>query len=114
MSLGKEQELFMRDFAKLLNFLHESGYEVRGGELERTQTMQEIYVKQGKSKTMRSNHLRRLAVDLHIFKDGRWLQEKSELSNIGEYWESLNEANRWGGNFKSFYDAPHFERNAQI
>nr|WP_223154740.1 hypothetical protein [Campylobacter concisus] len=30
---------------------------------------------------------------------------------MGNYWESLNTLNRWGGNFKNFIDVPHFERN---
>ncbi|MGH1601746.1 M15 family metallopeptidase [Campylobacter majalis] len=110
MSLGKEQEAFMRDVAKLLNYLHQNGYEVRGGELERTQAQQEIYIKTGKSKTMNSNHLRRCAIDLFIFKNDKWLTQKQELQKIGDFWESLNEKNRWGGNFKNFLDVPHFER----
>lgn len=111
LTLGEHQEAFMRDFARLLNHLHDSGYAVRGGELERTQAQQEIYYSSGKSKTMRSNHLRRLAVDIHIFKEGEWLKTKEQLQEIGDYWESLSKYNRWGGNFKSFTDCPHFERN---
>jgi hypothetical protein len=30
---------------------------------------------------------------------------------LGAYWESLHPKNRWGGNFKSLVDCPHFERN---
>jgi hypothetical protein len=36
---------------------------------------------------------------------------------LGDYWESLDENNRWGGDFNGndkkdgFIDAPHFERN---
>ena len=111
MTLGENQEAFMRDVEKLLIYLHINGYSVRGGELERTQAQQEIYYNTGKSKTMQSNHLKRCAIDLHIFKNGAWLQSKQDLQEIGNYWESLNSLNRWGGNFTSFLDTPHFERN---
>lgn len=62
MTLGENQEAFMRDVEKLLIYLHINGYSVRGGELERTQAQQEIYYNTGKSKTMQSNHLKRCAI----------------------------------------------------
>ena len=110
MTLGQNQEKFTQDLAKLLNYLIENNYTIRMGEVERTQSQQEIYIKQGKSKTANSMHLKRCAVDLHIFKNGEWLQSKQQLQGIGDYWESLDLSNRWGGNFKSFIDTPHFER----
>ena len=110
MTLGQNQEKFIQDLAKLLNYLIENNYTIRMGEVERTQSQQEIYIKQGKSKTANSMHLKRCAADLHIFKNGEWLQLKQQLQGIGDYWESLDLSNRWGGNFKSFIDTPHFER----
>ena len=111
MTLGQNQEKFTEDLAKLLNYLIDNGYAVRMGEVERTQLQQDLYVKQGKSKTSNSMHLKRCAADLHIFKNGEWLQSKQQLQGIGDYWESLDLSNRWGGNFKSFIDTPHFERS---
>lgn len=113
MTLGQHQQEFSKDFNKLLTYLFQNGYDVRIGEAERTKEQQEIYIKQGKSKTIKSNHLIRCAVDIHIFKNNQYLQSKAELQIIGDYWESLSIENRWGGNFKSFIDTPHFERNAQ-
>ena len=110
MTLGQNQEKFTQDLVKLLNHLIDNGYAIRLGEVERTQTQQEIYIKEGKSKTYNSMHLKRCAADLHIFKNGEWLQSKSQLQSIGDYWESLDKSNKWGGNFKTFIDAPHFER----
>ena len=111
MTLGQNQEKFTEDLAKLLNYLIDNGYAVRIGEVERTQSQQQIYIKEGKSKTANSMHLKRCAADLHIFKNGEWLQSKQQLQGIGDYWESLDVSNRWGGNFKSFIDTPHFERH---
>ena len=110
MTLGQNQEKFTQDLVKLLSYLIENGYTVRLGEVERTQAQQELYIKQGKSKTSNSMHLKRCAADLHIFKNNQWLQSKQELQTIGDYWESLDENNKWGGNFKNFIDTPHFER----
>ena len=110
MTLGQNQEKFAEDLAKLLNYLIKNNYQIRIGEVERTQAQQQIYIKEGKSKTLNSMHLKRCAADLHIFKDNEWLQSKQELQEIGDYWESLDINNKWGGNFKMFIDNPHFER----
>lgn len=112
MSLGKHQEAFAKDAEKLLRYLHQNGYDVRIGEAYRTQEQQELYLKQGKSKTMNSRHLKKCAIDLFIFKNGSWLQSKKDLQEIGDFWESLDALNSWGGNWKSFLDTPHFERKA--
>lgn len=111
MTLGQNQEKFTQDLVKLLSYLIDNGYTIRLGEVERTQAQQEIYIKIGRSKTANSMHLKRCAADLHIFKNGEWLQSKTQLQSIGDYWESLDENNKWGGNFKSFIDTPHFERH---
>jgi len=111
MSLVQEQAAFLLDATKLVQYATEQGFVVTGGELWRTPEQQQVYVKTGRSKTMASNHLRRLAIDLNFFKDGQLTYDIATLKPIGAYWESLNPANRWGGNFKSFKDVPHFERN---
>jgi hypothetical protein len=50
-------------------------------------------------------------MDLNFFRDGKIIWDKGILAPIGAYWESLYPKNRWGGNFKSLVDCPHFERN---
>ena len=111
MSLSDEQAAFLLDACKLIQKATELGWTVTGGEMYRTQAQQEIYFKEGKTKTMQSNHMRRLAIDLNFLKDGKPVWDKAALADIGAYWESLNPLNRWGGNFKSLPDVPHFERN---
>ena len=112
MKLVDEQAAFLLDVVKLLQVATASGFQVTGGELYRTAEQQEIYVQRGLSKTLNSNHLRRLAIDLNFFKAGKLVQSREELRAVGEFWESLNPpVNRWGGNFKSIVDTPHFERN---
>lgn len=111
MSLVVEQAAFLQDVCKLLQYAAEQGWTVTGGELYRTPEQQEIYLKTGRSKTMASNHLKRCAIDLNFFKDGKLIWDKAQIAPLGAYWESLNSKNRWGGNFRSLVDVPHFERN---
>lgn len=116
MSLSDKQWEFLQDIAKLIIRAEELGYKLTGGELYRTIEQQKIYMDSGKSKTMNSKHLRKLAIDLNFFiKDstGKWVLtfDLDKIEPLGEYWESLNPNNKWGGHFNSFKDAPHFERN---
>jgi hypothetical protein len=110
MSLREEQMLFLKDTSKLLSFLWDHGFEVTVGEAFRTQEQQDIYIRTGRSKTTHSNHLLRCAIDLNIFIRGE-ICTKAQLEEVGKFWESLNPKNRWGGNFPSLVDTPHFERN---
>lgn len=114
-SLSDKQWLFLKDVAKLIIKAEQLGYKVTGGELYRTPEQQQIYVKSGRSKTMKSKHLSRLAIDLNFFikdENGRWKLTWSvdKIKPIGNYWESLNNNNVWGGNWSKFKDVPHFER----
>ena len=109
------QNEFLRDLAALIKRVQKKGWIVTGGELWRTRDQQQVYVITGKSRTMDSLHLKRLAIDLNFFKvspEGTptLTYDKKDLQPIGDYWESLHPENRWGGNWKSFVDTSHFER----
>jgi hypothetical protein len=118
MSLVKEQSEFLLHVCKLIEKANALGFVVTGGELYRPPEMQEIYVRTGRSQTMKSNHLRRCAVDLNFFKPRpdqslELTYDIPTLKPLGEYWESLAPGkNSWGGNWSSFKDVPHFERRA--
>lgn len=109
----REQALFMQDIAGLIKWCYMQGYAVTAGEFLRTPLQQAEYFRIGRSKTLDSNHIKKLAADLQFFRmsDGKYLTTKDEIAPIGAYWVSLSSKNRWGGNFKSLCDAPHFERN---
>lgn len=111
MTLSEEQAAFLLDACRLIQYATQFGWRVTGGELARTPEQQEIYFKAGKSKTLASNHLRRLAIDLNFIRGGNLVTDPVQLAPLGAYWEGLHPYNRWGGNFKSFTDTPHFERN---
>lgn len=110
MKLVLEQAAFLLDVCKLINFATEKGFVVTGGELARPMEMQQLYKASGKARTLLSQHLLRLAIDLNFFFEGKLVQSKGPLQVLGDYWESLHPQNRWGGNWKSFVDCPHFER----
>ena len=105
------QAEFLLHVAALILKATEMGFVVTAGELYRTPEQQQLYLKTGRSRTMNSLHIQRRAVDLNFFKDGKLIWDKAQIAPLGAYWESLNPKNRWGGNFRSLVDVPHFERN---
>ena len=110
MSLSDEQAAFLLDACKLIQHATEAGFKVTGGELSRTPEQQAIYVKTGRSKTLNSIHLKRCAIDLNFFKDGKIIWDREILAPLGAYWETLNKLNSWGGNGVKLVDTPHFSR----
>lgn len=89
-------------------------YMVKIQELNRTIEQQREYVRTGKSKTMKSKHLDKLAVDLVLFKDGKVITEGEPFRVIGRYWEKLGTNHVWGGSWgettkKVGWDSGHFQ-----
>ena len=118
MGLVEEQDRFLGDVARLILHARERGFVVTGGELFRTPEQQAIHQRSGRSRSMDSQHLRRLAIDLTFFvQDGDRLSlcsDRAILRPLGDFWEALSPgANRWGGNWQSFKDTPHFERRSR-
>jgi hypothetical protein len=110
MTLREKQSKFAVMVAQLIVWCQDQGYELTLGEAYRTKEQQEIYVQQGKSQTMRSKHLTRLAIDLNLFSaQGKYQTSASAYAPLGAYWKSLDPENVWGGDWKSFVDAVHFQ-----
>lgn len=113
--LVREQSVFLLHVCELVRKAGELGFSASAGELYRTPEQQALHVRNGRSTTMASQHLKRLAIDLNFFRDapdGRPLlvSDVETLRPIGQFWEGLDAANRWGGNWTTFKDTPHFER----
>jgi hypothetical protein len=107
------QETFAVNVAKLIMFISANGYQVTLGETIRTQAQADIYAKKGIG-IRDSNHCYRLAIDLNLFKDGKYLTQEKDYKFAGVYWQSLNKFNEWGGRFKDVHghligDFGHFE-----
>jgi D-alanyl-D-alanine carboxypeptidase len=110
MTLAPQQDAFLRDVVLLLQYAWHEGFAVTGGELYRTEEQEAIYVANGRSSTMNSMHLQKLAIDLNFIWAGSLLENKGALQKIGEFWKSLGPHNRWGGDWEHPVDAGHFER----
>lgn len=113
--LVREQSVFLLHLCELIRKAGELGFSASGGELYRTPEQQALHVRNGRSTTMSSQHLKRLAIDLNFFRDGAdgrplLIYDVDTLRPLGQYWESLDSANRWGGHWTNFKDTPHFER----
>lgn len=108
MSLSNKQWVFLQDISLLIQEAVRLNIKLTGGELYRTQYQQERYVATGKSKTLKSKHLSRLAMDFNFFVDGRLTYELEDVKELGKYWESLRATNK-AGMFWKFRDTPHFQ-----
>jgi hypothetical protein len=98
MTLRQKQSLFAELVAGLIAFAVESGYEVTFGEAYRSPEEARRLAKL-RLGTVNSLHTSRLAIDLNLFRDGRYLSSTRAHQPIGEFWELLHPLCRWGGRF---------------
>lgn len=79
----------------------------------RTLDRQKEIMAAGFTQTMKSKHLIGRAVDLGALKDGKITWDKQPYVDISKaVKQAANELGisiRWGGDFKSFFDGPHYE-----
>lgn len=116
MSLREHQSIFLKNFALLILWAFDEGFEATAGELLRTEEQHAFNVEKGKTKATRSLHMDRMAGDLMLFKDGKYLTNTEDYKSLGQFWVGLHPQNRWGGDWnkngkadESFYDGNHFE-----
>jgi hypothetical protein len=108
MSLGAAQREFAMDVARLINYINERGYECTFGDAYRSPKAHGDMGEQGPYGRARSAHKQRLAIDLNLFKDGKYLTETEDHRLFGEFWERLRPEHRWGGNWN---DGNHYSRS---
>ena len=109
MELIEKQIVFSQLLAKFIIELTAKGYGVTGGEWYRSEETCELYAKMGKG-IKNSLHTLRIAVDLNLFRNGRFLRLSEEYKQAGEIWEhySTQDFNcAWGGRFLK-PDGNHF------
>lgn len=106
MTLREQQSLFARMVALLILKAYELGYEVTLSEAWRT-SQQALWNARAGVGISNSLHLDRLAIDLNLFKDGRYLATTEAHRPLGEWWEQQHELARWGGRF-SRPDGNHY------
>jgi len=107
MKLSEQQALFAQDAAKLIIHIGATpGYSCTLGEAWRHPMVAEYNATAGAG-IKNSLHIERLAIDINLFKDGNYITSTEAFRAFGEFWESLDPMNRWGGRFN---DGNHFER----
>ncbi len=109
MSLGDTQREFSRDIVYLKIHMLAMGYEFTEGDAYRDPRVHGVWGKKTSYSHAESLHKLRLAVDINLFLNGRYLTETKDHKQFGTYWESLNSKNKWGGNYPN-PDGNHYAR----
>lgn len=134
MTLRETQSEFMRCLSLLLTWIYANGYETTAGELKRSDEQAVINslgspgrervaqavtpISMALTTALRNNgnnngivgslHELGLAVDLNLFKDGKFLANSADHKPLGDFWKSLHPLARWGGDFKPNPDGNHY------
>ena len=98
MTLRQQQSLFAILVARLIQYATALDYEVTLGEAFRSPEEAQRLAKLGKG-IVNSVHCSKLAIDLNLFKDGKYLSSSLSHKPLGEWWERQHELCRWGGRF---------------
>jgi hypothetical protein len=107
MTLREKQAMFVLKVSWLINFAIGEGYEVTFGEAYRSPEEAARLAKLGKG-IKNSLHTKRLAIDLNLFKDGKYLTATKNYEPLGLWWEARSNKVlqfNWGGRFG---DGNHF------
>ena len=101
MTLRQKQSAFVRLLPLLFKKAWQLGFELTLGEAWRSPAEAERLAALGKG-IPNSLHISRLAIDLNLFRDGKYLTSTESHRPLGEYWKSLSTTEfecAWGGDF---------------
>jgi len=101
MTLREKQSAFAILVAKLILQTQEVGYQITLGEAYRSPEEAARLAKEGKG-IKNSLHTLKLAIDINLFGDGRYLNKTEDHIWFGEWWESQSTKDIqciWGGRF---------------
>jgi len=116
MTGSERQRIFTKNLGLLIGWAYQHDFGLTVGEGWRTDEQQRIYIRTGASRRQRSLHQDRLAHDFNVFHNGLWITQSEPITPLGDYWESLDPDNIWGGRFPVYFnthftDGDHFEMN---
>jgi hypothetical protein len=97
MSLGSQQREFSLKVAKLIVWIYQNGYEVSLGDAFRDARVHGKFGEKGSYASAKSFHKKKLAIDLNLFHNGKYLSSTADHKPIGEKWERMG--GTWGGRF---------------
>lgn len=105
MTLSQKQQRFAKYVALLIYRAYELDFAVTLGEAYRSKEEAARLAAAGKG-IKNSLHCDRLAIDINLFRDGKYLTRTEAYRDLGEWWEKLDPPNTcWGGRFS---DGNHF------
>lgn len=96
-TLREKQSRFVKMLPFLIKKAEELGYDLTLGDAYRDpRSHGDLGIQKAYGKAY-SNHKLRLALDLNLFKDGKFLSTTEDHRELGEFWKSIGGA--WGGDF---------------
>ena len=98
MSLNQKQFEFTYAVSRLIEFAYMNGYSLTFGD---------ALAKTGHRRN--SFHYKALAIDLNLFKDGRYLKNNLDHIELGTFWESIG--GTWGGRWN---DGNHYSTSTGL
>lgn len=104
-SLREKQSRLLVMVAHLILKAKELGYEGTGGDFYRAPELHGVVGEKKGYGHRNSSHKVRLAFDLNLFKDGKFLTTTEDHKTLGEWWEAQAPDARWGGRFN---DGNHY------
>jgi hypothetical protein len=104
-TLLQKQQRFAKVVPRLIDKAHELGFKVTHGDAYRDERVfGKLGQKLGYGNAF-SCHKVRLAIDLNLYKDGKYLENTADHQPLGEWWEALAPDHCWGGRFQ---DGNHY------
>lgn len=103
MTLGEKQRVFTLMIAQLIQWAYEQGYEMTVGDAYRDPRLHGAVGEKKGYGHPKSAHKQRLAIDLNLFRNGKYLDKTEDHAPIGEQWEKMGGS--WGGRFN---DGNHY------
>ena len=97
MRLGEQQELFSILISQHILWLYKMDYKIRGGDWFRDPRSHGKVGEKGPYGKAFSMHKSKCAMDLNLFKDGKFLKKTEDHRESGEMWESRHILCYWGG-----------------
>jgi hypothetical protein len=104
-TLRQQQSRFALAVSRLIAHAYTLGYEVTLGDAYRDPR---VFGAMGSARgygRANSQHKQRLAIDLNLFRDGRFLSSTESHRPLGEWWERQHPDAAWGGRFN---DGNHY------
>ena len=99
MSLLNIQQDFAALVPRLIDHAISLGYQVTLGDAYRDPRVHGAMGVRMSYSHPKSVHKIRLAIDLNLFKNGRYIQDDEGHKELGAWWKQQNQLARWGGDF---------------